>query len=502
MKLQTLTVIFIIIMLPITMVVSEYIETEISTISTQTQYDTILNNATYDAIKAFQLNQSNSSSSDVVTEKIRDVEASINTFYNSMASGMGVSGYTEEDLKDYIPCLVYTLYDGYYIYTKNSDGNYILKPYVYYTEQVGDYSVSYTLDSYIIVVGKDGTTKSGYLCSDKKEINDEHLEENVEYYDDNGNIQVKKLQYIYNNNIKYYRKSDGTWWSLGIDGKLIEDTYSRSLGIQEKKDDSAKKYVKESKEFTDWVLNNLSNLRNSNNEICSYLKIDSDNDPDKYSSKFNEHRRKVIQDSIKSNIESTLFHYNGGTDTSTFEFKMPELDEREWDRIINNVNLISFMQGIPLRNKYYMGYSVVTNTQSKEFVDPDEIYLLTGNENLQQYHKITWTGLKTEEESNIKDVAYRNIDFRRKTYMETNTYGTKEEVYYYPHGAINGIGTIITADYDSIITSTDVYVEDETYKNAIEKAMREIQDKAKRAYYTALYRERYVNYKSLNFGME
>lgn len=438
MKLQTLTVIFIIIMLPITMVVSQYTETQISTINTQTQYDTILNNATYDAIKAFQLNQESSSSSDVVTEKIRDVEASINTFYNSMASGMGVSGYTQEDLKDYIPCLVYTLYDGYYIYTKNSDGNYILKPYVYYTEQVGDYSVSYTLDSYIIVTGN-GETKSGYLCAGTKEINNpEYLEENVEYYDYNGNIQVKKLQYIYNKNIKYYKMND-VWYSLGIDGKLIENTNSRNLNGNIL-DNNAQQYKTESLAFTNWVNSNVASNQNSP------LYIDSNNDPDDYSSPFNVHRRDIIQKSIKSNIESTLFHYNGGTDTSTFEFKMPELDETQWDKIINNVNLISFMQGIPLKNKYYMGYSVVTNTQSKEFVDPDEIYLLTNESGGEQYHKIILKNLATK---NVKSVAYRNIDFRRKTYMGTDVDGTKIEKYYYPQTAI--------ADYESIVASTNVY---------------------------------------------
>ena len=40
MKLQTLTVLFIIIILPITMVVSQYIKTEISTITLQSEYDT------------------------------------------------------------------------------------------------------------------------------------------------------------------------------------------------------------------------------------------------------------------------------------------------------------------------------------------------------------------------------------------------------------------------------------------------------------------------------
>ena len=193
MKLQTLTVIFIIIILPITMVVSQYIKTEISTITLQSEYDTKLNNATYDAIKAFQLNESNSTTENIATEKIRDVKASVNSFYNSMASSMGVSGYTEEDLKGYIPCLVYTLYDGYYIYTSytnnKNEKEYGLKPYVYYTENISngnniDVTVSYTLDSYIMVVGYIGDeffSKSGYLYNGKKDqfvSESEELKEN------------------------------------------------------------------------------------------------------------------------------------------------------------------------------------------------------------------------------------------------------------------------------------------------------------------------------------
>lgn len=63
-------------------------------------------NATHDAIKAFQINQSNSNTTNAPEEKLRDVKASINTFYNSLATSMGTSGFTEEDLNPYIPALV------------------------------------------------------------------------------------------------------------------------------------------------------------------------------------------------------------------------------------------------------------------------------------------------------------------------------------------------------------------------------------------------------------
>ena len=59
MKLQSLAVIFIIIIMPITMVLSEYINNKIKTQETELLYDTRLLNCTFDAIKAYQLNMIN-----------------------------------------------------------------------------------------------------------------------------------------------------------------------------------------------------------------------------------------------------------------------------------------------------------------------------------------------------------------------------------------------------------------------------------------------------------
>ncbi len=492
MKLQTLTVIFIIIMLPITMVVSQYIKTEISTITLQSEYDTKLNNATYDAIKAFQLNESNSTTENIATEKIRDVNASVNSFYNSMAASMGVSGYTEENLKGYIPCLVYTLYDGYYIYTSydnNGTKDYGLKPYVYYTEHITkngvDVTVSYTLDSYIMVAGTVGTEgyvkKSGYLyLQDSNNITNgsEQLKDNIDY---NETIQ-NQIPYKYlkgeNNRINKYYRLNNKWYDYSTTGKLQEVTnpkITQQLG-NSIEDESAQNYVTESRRFTEWVNNNLGSIEN-------YLKISEENNPDNYSSAFNEHRRQVIKNSITTNLQATLANYKGNID----EFQMPELDETEWDKIINNVSLISFMQGLPLKNKYYRGYSVVTNTQSREFVNPNEIYIINRN----KYHKIT-----CKDSQNWDDIlgAYRNTTFLRKKYtgLNSNTGNTEEKYYYMHHNRTSGF---LTSCYECIVTSSNTY-------SSIEEAIENASPDVKKAYYKALYRERYVNYKSLNFGTE
>ena len=171
MKLQSWIVVFAIIVIPIVLVMSLYIQVQINYVNLQGNYDTVLNNATYDAIKAFQINELNSTTQNIAQEKIRDVEASVTTFYNSLATNFGQSGYSEEELKSFVPALVYTLYDGYYIYTKYNnvvtESNTInlgstqsetgLKPYVYYSARYKkgnkDVVINYTLDNYITVQG-------------------------------------------------------------------------------------------------------------------------------------------------------------------------------------------------------------------------------------------------------------------------------------------------------------------------------------------------------------
>ena len=117
MKYQYLAVVFVIIMLPISLVFSAYIGAQLDTLDLQISYDTKLDNATYDAIKAFQLNTINSSTSDIVNSKIRDIEAAANSFFTSIATNFNMAGYNSDNLKEYVPALVFTLYDGFYIYS-------------------------------------------------------------------------------------------------------------------------------------------------------------------------------------------------------------------------------------------------------------------------------------------------------------------------------------------------------------------------------------------------
>lgn len=256
MKLQNMTVIFIIIMIPIIIVTSYYIGLQIKTITMQKDYTVKLQTAAKDSIQALEINtvEWNSASSNLADSKRRDVLASINTFTTSLANGMGIGGAGKGRIQTYIPAIVYTMYDGYYIYSAslvknqetdnngltqfekdtsgkdtgnikyNTEGTsyqYILKPYSPYSARYvsgnTDITVNYTLDNYIRVYGTVNgkyQAKEGYLvvCDDdavgvakvtsgsisgieyrEAEIKPETLKEQV-YTDDEG---VKEYSYIY-----------------------------------------------------------------------------------------------------------------------------------------------------------------------------------------------------------------------------------------------------------------------------------------------------------------
>ena len=75
----------------------------------------LLYNSTYDAVRAYQINTQNNNYSSEKTSRIRDITASVNSFFSSMATGLSSSGYTKTELNDYIPAILYNLYCLLYI---------------------------------------------------------------------------------------------------------------------------------------------------------------------------------------------------------------------------------------------------------------------------------------------------------------------------------------------------------------------------------------------------
>ena len=69
----------------------------------------------------------------------------------------------------------------------------------------------------------------------------------------------------------------------------------------------------------------------------------------------------VIRYSIERNLSIAIANYNNYSGVTT-NFQMPELKENEWEKILNNISIISFLQGLNIGGKIYNGYSIITNT--------------------------------------------------------------------------------------------------------------------------------------------
>lgn len=285
MKLQHIIIIFVIIIVPISLVLSAYINAHIKTIENQTKYDNILINATYDGVKAFQLNTANNMYSTISNSKIRDIEASVNVFFSSLATNLGASGYSQEELRPYIPAIVFTLYDGYYVYSNyfdtqyDEDGDgvaeggykYGLKPFTYYSCRYingasTDFVVNYTLDNTITIIGTiqgKYVVKTGHLLSDedRNAITNENdiLEENLIILNDGVNVNptTEKFQYTVYNSQKIYKDNNNAVFFKNGDGTINKDT--GEIGKQ--------RYFYYSSEYKKDYITDISTIEYLNNHL-------------------------------------------------------------------------------------------------------------------------------------------------------------------------------------------------------------------------------------------
>lgn len=555
MKIQNLAIIFIIIILPISLVLASYTKTRVETLNLQAEYDTKLNSATHDALKAYQINSFQNKTNGFTNSKIRDINASINTFFNSMQSGFSSLGYTKESIQNYIPAIVYTMYDGYYVYTplrntwdtdtKNSDINsemdeqidptnqtkyengetiYDLKPYVYYScrykNQSGsmDVVITYSLDNYIQIQGKvnDKTvSKYGYLLNDSLTANGEDVkyenvsigtENNIQQYVYTGNakgenIELKLLPCLKKNGTKYYADNDNAFIvsnfkRINQDDSITINNNNSGLGLTTKDDvlnnKNAIKYYKEAYDLKQFIninsdLKNLSTDNIVDIDTGKTYKEEGKDSPytslgyifggteeiESEKSNFNLHRIEVIKNAIERNLSIVIANYSG-TDA---EYKLPKLKDTDWDKITDNIGIITFMQNVNIGGKVYNGYSIVSNTKNEDVVTYDSIYIKDKNN---VCHSIT------EDFSNFdfsNAVGIFNVDIEKRNEDDSD----QNSKYYFPIEA--------TLSYDSLITKNKIN-KDSVNVSRYEYIKNSGNNNLKKIVYTALARERYGLYRA------
>lgn len=367
MKIQGLAVIAIIIILPMAIILNSYSDSQMKTLQLQVAYDAKLQNSTYDAIKAFQLNMSNSGTSNFAESKMRDIKASINTFYNSLSSNFNMSGLGESVLQNYVPAIVYTLYDGYYIYSaydnkldsddadkinassKYTDGKriYGLKPYIYYScrykpnndttsnsyfKSNDDFVITYSLDSYITVQGTvqgNVVKKSGYLLTGVDKDSGYITYDDVRILEENNSPGLK--QQIYRpggtpsssgdklitfgsdwnspGSLKWYQYKKINGVKFYKEGNSVFNSINDKILKQEveastiTENTDGKKYYEEALDFSNWVRTNLYGL-------TTYDAVDQNGNSYQNKTLYPEDKNPPFQ--IKKSIFKELDNKNNG----------------------------------------------------------------------------------------------------------------------------------------------------------------------------------------------
>ena len=535
MKLENLAVMFIIFILPITLVLAAYTDAKVDTLKYQIDYDSKLDQATADAINAYKLNSYNSDESNIVNSRMENVAASVNSFFTSIGDSFDLAGLDKESIQAFVPAVVFTLYDGYYIYSpytntwdqetidivgtndetyKNGEKLYGLKPYVYYScryvSASYDVVITYSLDSYITIKGMcDGKVVNlkGYLLSDvEKDASgnvtyrgirigtETNLKENVMI---KGETEPRRLPCRKINGVKYYYDaSTNEVFSVFNTIKTIateitpDDILNNNNAIQ---------YYQEAYDLKQAIsTSSLKNIRASDAVDSDGTKLNTMEKYDRYQldntkifdelfssrtaiedpkSDFYLHKANIIRYSVEKNLSVAISNYNNyeGANNNV-NFKMPELKDYEWEDISTNVSMITFLQGLSIGGKIYNGYSVVSNNKTEEYVPESSIYILTSDGT---YHTAKDEDLDAYNYLNGA-VGYYNISFEVKRGY------TNEGIvrYYYP---IEGV----TGCYKSIVNRRG------EQEGNIYEIIDSNSDLAS-IYYTALGRERFGMYRTDN----
>lgn len=438
MKLQYLIIIFLAIMLPIVLVLSQYIGIQIDTIALKNKYDAALLGSTFDMMAALEINTRNVSNSDAIGEEIRELEAVINTFSNSLASSLGITGTATDYILSRVPALVFCLYDGYYLYTPTSDSNdQKLKPYVYYTKTYKngtdtDITIAYSLDNYVSIYGTYSGNKiseSGYLivCDNDKGVSVSNDFAYVSNLDSSNNVKYDVIQGTIT-----YKGTEITKETL-FENKPSKEVPGTIDVNQKEETTDAMVYYYEAYRFTQIYNKAISSLKT---EDKNKLLINTNNDPESSTSKFMDEKIDIIKETLTKGIEEAIYQYKGGT---SGEFEIPQLTGEDWDKILNDISIISFMMDVPLNNmKSYNKYVIVNSTTNQKYISPKSIDFIgynTNNDSLGFYHKITCRDLVNDIQngtiSNI--IGYASVDFERYKMEYENNNGITSYAYYYKH---------------------------------------------------------------------
>lgn len=370
--------------------------------------------------------------------------------------------------------------------------------------------VNYTLDNYITVYGniaEDGSyvARSGYLIDYAKvtninennktltydgnvHISPETLTEHLITVNDDSSITEGDYYYTVYQNNKIYQEGRGNgaqYFYYTNESKksyvnapeiiaFLNENRQKYGGGDHICSTSAFDYYNEAYKFSKWIAEESKLTEIDENDLLLFedstrklgdltgderntylsdsvtgtmLVPGENNNPLLAESAFNSHRLSVIRKSIETTLSVVIDNYEARN--SLYDYAMPVLTDADWYKILNNVSLTSFLQGMSIGFRYYSNYAIVTNNINKEVIKPENIYIVAQGNGNREYHQPGCEKLlQGLQEGNLTVVgAYPTYGFQRQT-VDINE---NNSVYYYPQ---NVSTDYLTGCYSCIVNAT------------------------------------------------
>lgn len=355
MKIQHYAIIFIIIILPYSIICKSRIDNKIDILNNETRINNSLDVATMDAVDT--LIDLNDEYYALYDGEMLDVtptiaKEGIKTFFQSLSVNNNlpfVSGdtFAESYFASYIPAIIVIAYDGFYIYSMEDNSTtgtfgYVLSPKIPYTLQSGNYYINFTLGNYIKLFGPNGVLYEGEI---KKDYIDYASGEYTEIYD-----------------------------------ALVDAYYTPSAAdmlsyVSELTDDMSLILYALNKAW--YVLPSFLTTESGSGAVSMLNDYEVDRDHSQVS-EFHRIRRETIINIIVDTLNEKINRHNRYADIMgvTYNFYLPQIDNADWINAVDDISIMAFVQGIPTGyDTYYNSYAL----GSSRIIRTDYIYGTSGD---------------------------------------------------------------------------------------------------------------------------
>ncbi len=329
MKITHWAIIFVIIIIPFSIICRSTINKKTLVLQDQTRINNILDNATYDAVNQIvEVSEELDYGKNIpITNGV--AMAAIDRFFQSMAVNFNLPSridVSKDYFGQYIPAILIIGYDGLYVYSYDrtpTGYQYVLKPKIpyTYTDKTSGLIVNFTLDNDVTVYFPDRKVQIkghvGTLNHDEELALNANMEE---YFASN---ELLRLKYIFEtlpyltDNISYIFKK--------IDNNSIAPELFYMSNVEQ-----------------DYIYDDNGNVIQE-------------------ASEFHKIRRQTIINLIIATLQEEVNEHNTYANIIgvKYNFNIPDIDREQWNNSINDISVLAFFQGMPIgTDSYYNNYSL------------------------------------------------------------------------------------------------------------------------------------------------